>query len=217
MKHFALLALIAAPASAHQPAYPAKGSPEQRAVYEQARTRQAEFEQGLFLEAGFQPIETVAAQKRAVKRALFFDPYMMLDIPGVEVERLPDGSVTLTIVGGPAPGGPSPLPASAWDRLTGLQGAMFRPKPYEPWDPPAADAPIPPRPPMCHGWLARFGVADETGTGSGSWGQCGGGDAPGLTFATEIARLAIATRPDCTFDADSPFRAFETCFSPSGD
>lgn len=218
LKHVAILALITAPLAADQNQFPPKGSPEQRAAYERGRARQAQFEQSLFVDAGFQPLETVTAEKRAVKRVLFSDPYMMLPVPGVEIERMSDGSVTLKVIGRSGASAPASLPASAWGQLTTLQGTMFRPKPYVPWDPPNADAPLPPPPPVCHGWIVRFGIADEAGLESGSWAQCGGNKGPESEFASEIARLAVASRPDCKFDVANPFWAFNACFSsPLGD
>jgi hypothetical protein len=164
--------------------------------------------------AGFQRLETFAAEKRTVKRVLFEDPYMMIPVPGVEIERMFDGSVTLKVVGRSGPSAPATLRASAWDELTALQGALFRPKPYVPWDPPKADEPLPAPPPICHGWIIRFGKVDEAGVGSGSWTQCGGSDRPGFAFAREVARLAVSTRPGCKFDEADPFWSFNACFSP---
>jgi hypothetical protein len=149
-----------------------------------------------------------------VKRALFGDPYMMLPVPGVEIERMPDGSVTLKVIGRGVSSAPAVLPTSVWEHLTKLQGTLFTRKPYVPWDPPKADAPMPAPPPVCHGWIVRFGTADKAGQGSGSWAQCGGGNEPALAFATEIARLAVSTRPACKFDEANPFWAFSACFSP---
>ena len=213
MRYLAILVLVSAPASSQPYRFPPKGSAEQRADYERGQASQIQFEQKLFVDAGFQPLEAVAANKRTVKRALFEDPYMMLPVPGVEIEQMPDGSVTLKVIGRGGESSAAILPASAWTRLTNLEGSMLRPRPYVAWDPAKAGAPSPPLPPICHGWIVRFGAADKTGLGSGSWAQCGGGDQPGWAYAVEIAKLAVSTRATCKFDKANPFWAFNTCFS----
>jgi hypothetical protein len=209
-----LLALAAMPMGSQSVRYPPKGSAEQRAIYERGQETQAKFEQELFVKAGFKPLDAIAFEKRTVKRALFEDPYMMLPVPGVEIERLPKGSVTLKVIGRTVQSAPAILPASAWTRLTSLQGALFKRKAYVPWDPPKADtSPLPP-PPTCHGWIVRFGTTGDDGVTSGSWAQCGSNDQPELAYGAEIARLAVSTRPACKFDESNPFWSFSTCFSP---
>lgn len=213
LSYIAILALAASPVSSQHGEYPPKGSAEQRADYERGQASQVRFEQELFVDAGFQPIDALAADKRTVKRALFEDPYMMLPVPGVEIERMPNGTITLKVIGRTGASAPAILPASAWAQLISLQGTFLRPKPYVPWDPPKASAPVPAPPPMCHGWLVRFGAADDTGVKSGSWAQCGGSNQPGAAFAVRMAELAVSTRPSCKFDEADPFGAFNACFS----
>lgn len=215
MRYVAILALVTTPATSQPYQIPLKGSVEQRAAYERGQVNQAKFEQKMFVEAGFQPLDDVAAEKRIVKRVLFQDPYMMLPVPGVEIERMANGSITLKVIGPAEKSSSVVVPASAWTRLTSLQGTLFRPKPYVSWDPPKTDAPLPPPPPICHGWIAYFGTADATGLGSGSWAQCGSRDQPELAFATEVARLAVSTRRACKFDEANPFWSFNACFSCS--
>ena len=213
MRYIAILALAASPATSQSVQYPPRGSAEQRAAYVRGQANQIRFEQKLFVDAGFQPIEALAADKRTVKRVLFADPYMMLPVPGVEIERMTNGTITLKLIGRTGASTPAILPTSAWTRLSSLQGTLLRPKQYVPWDPPNANAPVPLPPPICHGWIARFGTADETGVQSGSWGQCWGADQPLSVFAVEMARLAVSTRPACKFDDANPFWAFNACFS----
>lgn len=214
MRYVAILALVTAPVAAQSLVFPSKGSAEQQAIYERGQAGQAAFEQKLLAEAGFPPLTQAAAEKRNVIRALFQDPYMMLPAPAVEIERLPDGSLTLKVVGRGEKGTPAVLPASAWKRLASLQGTLFMRKPYVPWEPPRADRPPPPPSPICHGWIVRFGKADATGVESASWAQCGGHEQPEAAYATEIAKLAVSTRPSCKFEEDNPYWSFRTCFSP---
>lgn len=214
MMSAALLVLLTAPAAAQSVQFPPKGSAQQRADYERGQSNQIAFEQKLFVAGGFEPLEAVDTSQRSVKRALFEAPYIMLPVPGVEIERAANGSVTLTVVDRASSSAPATLSSAAWDRLTSLQGALFRQKPYVPWDPPAVDEAESEPPPICHGWIVRFGTMDDTGKGSGSWAQCGGKDQPELAYAVEMAKLAVSTRPTCKFDDRNPFGSFSACFAP---
>lgn len=214
MKIIAFLALVASSAATQPYTFPPKGSAEQRSDYERGQIGQARFEQKLFIDAGFGPLSDLIPQKRMVKRALFQDPYMFMQLPGVEIERLRKGSVTLRIVNRQGKTAPVALLASTWARLTRLEGTLFRPRPYVPWDPPTADRPPPSPPPICHGWIVRFGALDKAGARSASWAQCGGDAEPGSGYANEIARLAVSTRPQCKFDQSNPLWSFSKCFSP---
>ncbi len=215
MQFLAALIVFASPVIGANHSYPPKGSAQQKADFERGQANQAEFEQRLFNEAGFKPLADMLEAKRIVRRALFEDPYMMLPIPGVEVEQLQDGTVTVRVVGRTGESDPVKLPASAWEHLTSLEGKMLTPKPYVPWDPPKSDLPPPPPPPICHGWIVRFGTSEAAVQGSGSWAQCGGKDQPGMAFAVEMARLAVESHPGCKFDPTNPFWSFSTCFTPS--
>lgn len=192
--------------------YPPKGSAGQRADFVRNQKYQTRFEQRLFVQAGFQPLDAVARERRMVKRVLFTGPWMM-PVTGVEIERLANGSVTLRVIDRTGMTPPAMLPSDAWKRLTKLQGKLFRPKAYVPWDPPEADDPELPMPPVCHGWVLHFGTADQSGLGSGSWAQCGGRDQPKVKFATEVARLAASTRPNCAFDDADWMWSVSLCFS----
>jgi len=214
LRYLAILALVASPAISQRSYYPPKGSAEQRALFERGQAGQRDFEQRLFVEAGFRPLDDMTSKKRAVIRALFESPYRMLPVSGVEIERSSNSSVTLTMIGRAGQSTSSPLPASTWSRLIGMQADLFKPKPYVAWDPPKADQKPPAPPPICHGWIIRFGKSDESGLGSASWGTCGGNAQPGADFAREIAKVAVATRPDCGFNAADPFGSFSECFSP---
>jgi hypothetical protein len=204
-----LLASLAAPQADD---YPPKGSAEQRADFLRNQKYQVRFEQKLFVQAGFQPLDAVAREHRMVKRVLFTGPWMM-PVTGVEIERLANGSVTLRVIDRTGVTPPAMLPSGAWKRLTKLQGKLFKPEAYVPWDPPKADDPEPPVPPVCHGWVLRFGTADRSGLGSGSWAQCGGRDQAKVNFATEVARLAASTRPDCASVGADWMWAVSLCFS----
>lgn len=194
---------------------PAKGSPEQRAMFERGQRAQHAFEQRLFVEAGFQPLAKVAAAKRTVRRVLFQDPYLMLPVPGIELERHGDGRATLRVIG-PGTSGPTMvLPGPAWGRLLALEPGVFFSRCYVPWEPRKLTDPTPPPPPTCHGVLVRFDAADDGEQRSASWGACGGGkDDPKLAYAAEVARLAVTSRPACSVNGAEPLSSFIRCFTP---
>jgi hypothetical protein len=143
---------------------------------------------------------------------------MILPIPGVEIERVSEGSITLKMIGRAGEGAPVMVPASAWTRLATLEGTLFKREPYVRRSPPEASAappsPPPPPPPICHAWHVRLAAVDKTGVESRSWSQCGGGEAPESRYAIEVARLAVSTRPTCKFEEDDPFWTFALCFLP---
>lgn len=190
---------------------PAKGSPEQRAVFERSQTRQRNFEQSLFVRAGFAPLERVAAEGRSVRRVLFQDPYRMLPVPAIEVELHPGDRATVTIVHRDGRRETASLPAGAWERLRKMEGKTFVPKEYVPWEPQTSQ--ISRGSSVCHGRTVRFGSAGKEGTGSGSWSQCGGAKEERYAYAVEMARLAVSTNERCTFDASEPFFSVRACFS----
>lgn len=209
MKIVFALVLLTGSWATGQVNFPPKGSAQQRANFERGKANQASYDESRFARAGFEPLSKLRAEKREVKRALFSDPYGMISLPGVEVERTSDGSVKLNVirtVGAPIS---SLLPGSVWARLNRLQGTSLDPRPYVPWDPPKTNEPPPS---ICHGWGVLLGAGDAFTTKSASWGACGGSQDAKLNLASELARLAVSTKPECTFDEQDVFWSFANCF-----
>jgi hypothetical protein len=212
-----VIAAVFAAALLLQAPVPAKGSPEQRALFDAAVQRQHDFEDSLFAEQGFEPLSRVAAEGRVVRRTLLSDPYMILPVPGVEIEKKPDGQLILRVIGRGVATHEAKLDASQWERLAKLEAGTFPERTYVPWEPvpPGAATPPPPPPPICHGWIVRFGAAESGRRRNGSWSVCGGAEADlEFAYAAEVARLAVATAPACSFEPKNPFWSFSTCFSP---
>jgi hypothetical protein len=195
---------------------PAKGSPEQRALFESSQQRQHEFEQQQFVNAGFEPLKDVARAGRNVRRVMFRDPYGIVPIPGLELERAINGQIYLRLIGPQITDARVQIPESEWDRLRVMEAEVFAEPKYVPWNPHPVSSPPPP---ICHGWGVGFGAAEAGRQHSASWGECGSkeGDAR-LAYAIEMARLAVATRPACSFDSKEAFWSFSTCFAttPAG-
>lgn len=202
--------LIAAPVAVQAQAL---SDLEQRAQWDRGQAAQRKFEHNQFTQAGFASIAEVRAEGRDVRRLLPEDPYMMLPVPGIELERLPDGRVTLRLQYRGWSSKPVPVDAAAWDALALQEGAVFARPVFRraPAQAPPASPPASP-PPICHGWIARF-EADYGRTAS--WAQCGGGKTPAYNYAIRVVELAIGTKPGCTFEADNPFFSFSKCFAPT--
>ena len=188
----------------------AQESPDQRARFEAGQKRQSDFEHRLFVKAGFPLIGEAAAAGRDLRRVLFSDPYMFLPVPGVEIERFADGHVTLRVFGRGTAVAPVTIAPSAWTELTQHDAAVFALQPYVPWTEYKPGNPLPPPPPICHGWIVRFESSDLR---SATGGEClprGEADA----YAVTVARLAVATRLDCEFVPTNPYWSFSQCFTP---
>lgn len=180
---------------------------EQRARWEQTQLDQRKFERKLFAEAGFAPIAEMLVEKREVRRVLLQDPYMILAVPGIELERRVDGSVTLRLQyqGWSSP--PAPVDRAAWDELARLEPEVFaKPALRVTRSEPAPSSP----PPHCHGWMARIQADHERIT---SWTTCsGGGLTPAAIYASRLAGLAVSTTPKCKVEQGNEFWSFTNCF-----
>jgi len=185
----------------------------QRSRFDAEIASQRAFERRMFDEAGFIPLADMSARHREVRRILFQEGHFILPIPGVEIERHPSGEVTLTIIGAGVSSGPARVDPTVWSHLVAQDSIVFRNPVFVPRDP---NAPIPPMPAgVCHPYLFRFAAAGPEGerTGSASAG-CGETEMDRVRVALEIARIAVATRPDCRVEANDPFWSFSRCFTP---
>lgn len=186
---------------------------EQRGRWERFQAAQRIFEHRLFTEAGFAPISEVRAAGRHVRRLLLHDPYMILPVPGIEVERSAGKRLTLRLQYRGWTGEPVSINPAAWQTLASHEQAVFA----KPQPPPARDqamlaSPPPTSPPaVCHGWIARF-EADEERTAS--WSECGSVRSAAYDYAAHLIELAINTRADCAFEPDNAFWSFNRCFAP---
>jgi hypothetical protein len=196
------------------PAAHAQTEAEQRARYERGRAQQSAFEHGRFGEAGFASIAEAEAEGRVVRRVLLRDPYGMIAMPGIELERLADGRVTVrlqyrrsnALLLNPVwSTDPVEVEPGAWDELAALEQPLFTPPAFR-FVPPGLQ---PPRPSQ-HDWAAWFEAGRER---SAAWSQCGGINHPGYRYAARAAELAVGSKPGCEFARGDPFWSFNRCFS----
>jgi hypothetical protein len=188
---------------------------EQRAQFDSSVRRQRAFEQSQFDEAGFQPIDEVVAQRRRVRRILFQEGHFILPFPGVEIERHRSGVVTLAVIGRSISVAPVRIATAEWDRLVRRDSDIFRTRTFGPRDPQTPWPPAPPPPPICHPMIVRFEAADSQAVRSDSASAgCGAAEAERIGAAIDVARLAVSTRPGCSFEEANPFWSFFRCFVP---
>ncbi len=82
-----------------------------------AQESQRAFERELFDRAGFPSIAEQNLEGREVRRLLLRDPYGMLAVPGVELERLSNGRIKLRLQYVGWSSAPKAVDRSAWDKL----------------------------------------------------------------------------------------------------
>jgi hypothetical protein len=185
----------------------ARTEAEQRALWDRGQAEQRKFEHRLFTDAGFQSIAEVRADGHDVRRLLLEDPYMILPVPGLELERLSDGQVTLRVQYRGWSSKPVPVDRAAWEELARHEATAFARPEFRPMPTQLASA-MPP-PPICHGWIVRLEADYQR---SASWAECGGKEGPVHAYALRMIALAIATRPECTLEPNNPFWSFSKCF-----
>jgi len=211
---FASFSVSASPGLAAEPDW-------SRARYDRIRTAQNAFTQSRLMEHGLIPLSPLQTQRREVRQAVFIDPYMMMRLPAVEIERRRDGVVTLVVRGPNRVLEPVALPSSAWTEL--MRSEQANPDvfaafgPYRTWKKRVQAAhrstePMPPPPPICHGWGVTIGATGREGVRFGGASDCGG-DRKKMAHAALYARLAVSTRPACVFKPDNPFWSFRDCFA----
>ena len=216
-----LLVVLLAPFSAFASHGLAAEPDWSRARYGRITTQQNAFTQSRLMEHGLTPLWTLQTQRRQVRQAIFSDPYMMMRLPAVEIERRRDGVVTLVVRGPNRVLEPVVLPPSAWAEL--MQSEQANPDvfgsfgSYETWKKRVKAAqrstePMPHPPPICHAWGVTIGSTGREGVRFGGAGGCGG-DREKMAHVALYARLAVSTRPACVFKPDNPFWSFRDCFA----
>jgi hypothetical protein len=188
----------------------AQAAPDERARWEEWQASEHRFRASMFTRAGFAPIEEVQAGGRQVRRLLLSDPYMMLPVPGIELERHADERVTLRLQYYGWSSDPVPVDRGAWDTLASIERPVFAVPAYVPA--PASASPPPPPPPVCHGWA--IWLQGDAGR-SAAWSGCGRQLGPAYDYAMHIVVLAMGTRPSCNVERDNPFWSFNRCFAPT--
>lgn len=196
----ALLLSIAAPVSA-------QGSDRERG--DEAQPADIAFNHRQFDDAGFIPIAEFQAGNREVRRLIVRDPYGFLPIPGVEIEKRRNGTVTMRLQYREWRTEPEPIDAAAWSRLVARDKDMFAPREFR--SAPAVDPSRPP--PVCHGWQL---IVQSSNGEAGSWWECQDGAGPRADYVRAFIDIALAARPACPRETDNRW-AFQKCFGETND
>lgn len=186
-------------------------SPSQ-AAFEAGLASNREYREKLFAEAGFRPLDALAAEGREVRRMLL-SIWLPGSRPGVEIERRRDGTAFMTLVHKDKPKESFPLPAGSWEVLTAGEEAAFAKPDYET----ASAKKMPPGIVSCHGNAVHFQAAGRAGVRSAGAQQCRDGieyfTPAKKAYLERFIRLAMATRPECQADPRTPIEdAFARCF-----
>jgi hypothetical protein len=135
----------------------------------------------------------------------------MYPLPGIALERRDDGVVLMTLHYRDWQEKPVPVDAGLWEELVEIENELYAPPPASPPQLRDPDEKPPPPPSICHGWLARFAAPEGR---TASWSECGSGhDVPGFEYAVRVARLAVASQPQCEDNSANVLSAFVQCFS----
>lgn len=188
---------------------------DQRRRFEQEQVEQRAFELSFFDKIGFTPLASATAAHRQLRRVFYNDPYFMLPIPAVEIERRKDGTVTLRVIGYGWKTAPATLSPQIWDQLGRNDAVLFKKHVFKPWNEIPLGLPPPP-PPICHVWVVRLANTGPQGEQTASAvGSCHADyDHTGMDYAAEVARLALGTRPDCKDEPRNELWSFQQCFGP---
>ena len=184
-------------------------------VIEAALASNAEFGRTRFIEKGLQPIEEAARDGREVRRILV-RAWVPGDLPALELEKLPDGSVTLALARGGAVEKRVPVPAGTWARFAALDAGVYAPPP------PRAPVSESARSASCHGTGALFESASGGVVRSASADQCVNASSPFNEARREtmntLVDLALAAQPGCERKLDESMEwLLSRCFgAPHG-
>ncbi|HEY0149127.1 MAG TPA: hypothetical protein VGB70_08975 [Allosphingosinicella sp.] len=172
----------------------------------------ADFARTRFIEKGLQPIEAAAREGRELRRVLV-SAFVPGDLPALELERSPDGTVTLNIARAGVVEQRIAVAPETWKRIAALDDSVFEAPP------PRVPTPEGARSASCHGIGAFFESSSRGKVRQASARQCAGSVSPfnsaRLQVMNTLVDLALAARPGCGREpgeeADWPL---SRCFAP---
>jgi hypothetical protein len=184
---------IAAPAMAQTP-------PDQPASVDADNGRYAERRMA---ERGFIPMAEMRFAGRDVRRALPSDPYGMIPIPGVEMERHRDGRITIRMVHAGWTSEAKPVSEGEWAELARLEQAAFAPW-RDPGPGPRTDV-------VSHCWSGMIAASPNA---HATWG-CASREPPAAAYTSAIMALALAKHDCPPSDKELAWR-YSDCFQDRG-
>lgn len=153
--------------------------------------------------AGFAPLAEMRFGGRDVRRLLLLDPYGILPVPGLEIERHADGRVTLRTQHRGWTGPVFDLAPETWPRLAALESEAYAPRPA----PRATGQPTA----VVHCWAAFLEASPDR---AALWSGCGGTRAGARAYVDAVIALAIAEMACPAGQSDALWRFVECTRAP---
>jgi len=155
-------------------------------------------------EAGFIPLNEMTFGGRDVRRVLLADPYGILPIPGIEIERHKDRRVSLRGQYLDWTGPAYSLSADEWARLALLEASAFAP---------ASKNSFKGNPDVVvHCWS---GLIEASPTRAAAWSGCNSGTQPAQAYTEAVLMLAM-DKKQCSPSTKTMFWRFSECFDDEG-
>ncbi|MDG5489113.1 hypothetical protein NYR55_10860 [Sphingomonas sp. BGYR3] len=190
------IAAIAAPVAAQT-------APDPAATAAKVDRDNARYAERRMAERGFVPMAEMRFAGRDVRRVLPSDPYGMMPIPGVEMERHRDGRMTIRIVHRGWTSEAKRVSQTEWDAVARLQGPAFAP-----WRDPKPDS----RPDVVsHCWSGMIAASPDA---HATWG-CASTPPPAAAYASAMMMLALDKYECAPADTELGQR-FADCFTDKG-
>jgi hypothetical protein len=166
-----------------------------------AQSGEAAFTHKRMASAGFIPLDEMRFGNRDVRRVLPIDPYGMLPIPGIELERHSDGRSTLRAQYRGWTGTTYPVSQAEWDRLALLEPAAFAPPGKNGFEA---------RPDVVvHCWS---GLLEASPGEAAHWSGCNSGTRAAQAYSDAVLALAMQKK-DCTASGKDIWWRFSDCFA----
>jgi len=153
--------------------------------------------------AGFTPLAEMTFGGRDVHRVLPMDPYGILGVPGIELERHADGHVTLRAQYKGWTGEAYAVSQAEWDRLTDLERAAYAPPGKSTFNGKPGV--------IVHCWS---GLIESSPGNAASWWACDDGTRAARSYTEAVLDLAMQ-KMSCTDGGDDTLWRFSRCSASS--
>jgi hypothetical protein len=167
----------------------------------QAQTAEEGFVHQRLARAGFTPLDEMTFGGRDVRRVLPVDPYGMLPIPGIELERHADGRLTLRAQYRGWTGEVYDVSPGEWQQVLGLEAAAYAQ--------PAKSSTRSDPNVMVHCWSGFLEVSPDK---AASWWGCNDGTRPAQAYTEAVLTLTMR-KMDCQPSEKKTLWRFSECLA----
>lgn len=151
--------------------------------------------------SGFIPLDEMTFGGRNVRRILPVDPYGMLPIPGIELERHADGRLTLRAQHRGWTGQAYDMSPGEWEQVSSLEAAAYAP--------PAKSSTQSDPNVVVHCWS---GFLEASPDRAASWWGCNDGTRPAQAYTEAVLTLAMR-KMDCQPSEKETLWRFSDCLA----